>query len=245
MERAPSCEDLRVGQTVGGLRVHSPMRKGPFFRVYGADGPDGDWLVYAWEGPPPPSEAAISAFRERAERLAAAAHPGLVPVRGPFSFAEGELGWATSLPVGGGFDELLSQDKVKASVAAPALAQAARALAAALRAGLSHPELRPEHLQVHPVQTRVTGFFSWRLLHPPLHAILPPEEENFARAPEGGGDAPALSFALGTLAARAGLAHAAITAAQQSAPGRRPGLEELAGALEGLRPGLFGRLFGR
>jgi hypothetical protein len=242
--KQPSCEDLRVGQTLGGLRVHSQLNQGPYFRVYGAEGEGGDWLVYGWEGPPPPDEAALARFRERAEALAALANPGIVPTRGPFFFEDGGPAWATRPPVGPSLGELLG-GRVKASQAAPALSQAARALASATRAGVMHPELRAEHIQVSAEGARVGGFFSWRQLSPALASVLGAEPPNPHRPPEGFGTEAALSFAIASLAQSAGLSHSVLDAARQSNTSARPGLMALAESLDQLRPGFFGRLLGK
>jgi hypothetical protein len=170
-----------------------------------------------------------------------------VPVRGPFSFQDGAVGWAVAQPPGQSLALLLRQGAPKQSQLAPALGAAARALAAAARAGVLHPEPRPESLFLcrEAPAGRLAGFFSWRELSPRLTNLLGPEEPSKYRAPEGTKSEASLAYSLAQIGAEAGLCPEPARAALQEDPAVRPGLPDLAEAYEKIRPGFLARLFGR
>lgn len=172
--------------------------------------------------------------------------PGIVPVRGPFTFRDGSLGWAVAQPSGVSIKDLLAQKRLRASRLVPALSSIARALHRAAEAGVLHPDLRPESLIVSPEEPRgqVMGFFSWRKLSSSLAGRLGPEAASPYQAPEGAMSEASLSFSLAKIGKEAGLSSVETEAALQEDPAARPGLLQLAGMFDKLRPGFLARLFG-
>ena len=240
----PSCEDLRLGKTIEGFQIHSPLGQGPFFRIYGADrGPD-EWRVFAWDKLPAPPAEALRGFEQQAARLSALHHPSIVPVVGPFTLPDGAIAWAVSQPNAKPGASFVSEGP-KASQAAPGLAAIASALSAASDAGALHPGLSVDHLWLSknaPVGL-VGGFFSWRRLYPGLSQWLPPEEPNPHTAPEGNTSAASLVYSLASLSRELGLTPP--DAALSEAASERPSLTALSEVFAQQRPGFWGRLLGR
>jgi hypothetical protein len=93
----PSCEDLRLGKTIEGFSLHSPLGQGPFYRIYGADRGPEEWKIFAWDKLPTPPTEALNDFEQQASRLASLKHPSIIPVVGPFTLPDGAIAWAVSL----------------------------------------------------------------------------------------------------------------------------------------------------
>jgi hypothetical protein len=240
----PSCEDLRLGKTIEGFQLHSPLSQGPFFRIYGANRGPEEWRLYAWDKLPAPSTEALKRFEDLAQSLAALKDPSLVAVVGPFTFPDGAVGWAVQQPNAKDGASFLS-DGAKKSIAAPALAAIARGLAAAAGAGAIHPGLTLDNLwfsQKAPFGL-VGGFFSWRRLYPELSQYLPPEEALESQAPEGSKAAASLVYSLSLIAQSLSLSSPEGSLAED--PASRPSLAALADSFASQTPGFFGRLFGR
>lgn len=241
--RQPSCEDLRIGKTIEGFQIHSPLGQGPFFRVYGADKGDEEWRVYAWEGAPP-SDEALSRFGAQVEKLSSLQDPSLIPVRGPFSFPDGAVGWAVQHPAARDVRGLVEAGSAKASLVTSAFSAIAKTLAAAASAGVLHPGLSPDTLFVRQTAPfgLVSGFFSWRKIYPPLVAQIGPEAESPFEAPEEEKTEASLVYSLGKISEALGVS---IQEATSEDPKKRPTLSALAQAYSSQRPGFWGRLFGK
>jgi hypothetical protein len=240
----PSCEDLRLGKTIEGFQLHSPLGQGPFFRIYGANKGPEEWRLYAWDKLPAPPKEALSRFESLSQALTALKDPSLIRVAGPFTFPDGAVGWAVHQPNAKDGASFVT-DGARKSVAAPGLAAIARGLGAAAEAGVIHPGLTIESLwfsQKAPFGL-VGGFFSWRRLYPELSQYLPPEEALDGQAPEGNVTAASLVYSLSCIAKELSLSSP--EGALQKDPASRPSLSALADSYAAQAPGFFGRLFGR
>jgi hypothetical protein len=244
MNQQPSCEDLRLGKTIEGFQLHSPLGQGPFFRIYGANKGSEEWRLYAWDKLPEPPKEALSRFESLSQSLAALKDPSLVAVVGPFTFPDGAVGWAVQQPNAKDGASFLS-DGAKKSIAGPGLAAIARGLAVTASAGVIHPGLCIENLWFSPKAPfgLVGGFFSWRRLYPELSQYLPPEEAPESQAPEGPKTAASLVYSLSLVAQSLSLSPPEGSLAED--PASRPSLSALADSFASQTPGFFGRLFGR
>jgi hypothetical protein len=233
------CEDLRLGQTVAGLRVHSFLGKGPFFRCYLADEGGADWKVYAWELPTPPRPETIAVMQQLGNILRPLEGQSVQPTRGPFFFAEGELGWASRDMEA----QTLSDSAThKASVLLPTLATAARHLAQLAEKGVLHPNLHPSQIYVGRQQVLIGGFFSWRNHEPSLAALLSAEDRSFV-APEGLQDTASMVYSLAKMAGSY-LPTSAQRALSED-PKERPSLQVFAEYCAAATPSWLGRFLGR
>ena len=234
--KQPSCEDLRLGKTIEGFSIHSPLGQGPFFRIYGADKGPEEWRLFAWDKLPTPPAEALKGFEQQAARLSSLKHPSIIPVVGPFTLPDGAIAWAVSQPNAKN-GSVFAAEGVKASQAAAGLATISGALSAACSVGAWHPGLSLESLWFSKAAPFgfVGGFFSWRRLYPELSQWLPPEEPNPHLAPEGDNTEASLADSLSTIAQEIGL----------RLPAETPSLQALSEIFAQQRPGFWGRLFGR
>jgi hypothetical protein len=242
----PSCEDLRLGKTIEGFLLHSPLGQGPFFRIYGANKGTEEWKVFAWDKIPPPPKDALDRFEKQSKTLASLQQTSIIPVVGPLLIPEDSVGWAVFEPSAKNGGNVIS-DGAKASTAAPGFAAIAKALSAASQVGVFHPGLSAESLWFSKVAPfgLVGGFFSWRRIYPEISRYLPPEEENPHSAPEGTnqGTEAALVYSLSSVSQEFGLTPPPEALSEN--PQKRPSLLTLADSFSSQRPGFFGRLFGK
>jgi hypothetical protein len=240
----PSCEDLRLGKTIEGFSLHSPLGQGPFYRIYGADRGPEEWKIFAWDKLPTPPTEALNGFEQQASRLASLKHPSIIPVVGPFTLPDGAIAWAVSQP-NAKSGSAFAADGAKTSQAALGLAAISEALSAACGVGALHPGLSLDSLWFSKAAPfgLVGGFFSWRRFYPALSQWLPPEEPNPHTAPQEANTEASLVYTLANIGQTFGLRLPA--EALSETPAQRPSLPALAAFFSQQRPGFWGRLFGR
>jgi hypothetical protein len=240
----PSCEDLRLGKTIEGFHIHSPLGQGPFFRIYGANKGSEEWKLYAWDKLPEPPKESLTQFERLSQSLLGLKESSIIPVVGPFTFPDGAVGWAVFQPFAKDGRSVLS-DGAKKSMTAPGLSGIAKGLSAAASAGVIHPGLSLDNLWFSSKAPHglVGGFFSWRRLYPGISKLLPPEEAPESQAPEGPQTEASLVYSLAHIASE--LSFEPPAAALSEDPVQRPTARALADFFAAQTPGFLGRLLGR